>query len=105
MDFAHGGAEQGVHIANAGANWQIAVFGFAGMRTAMESDTFTLEPKLPAEWSRLSFPVRWKGKQLKINIDKSSVAITNLGEASVRIKVYETVATVLPGETETISWG
>ena len=39
LDVEHGGAENGIHIAAAGANWQVAVLGFAGMATAMERGT------------------------------------------------------------------
>ncbi len=47
LDLASGGAAEGVHIAGAGINWQMVVFGFAGMKTALASPHFSLAPRLP----------------------------------------------------------
>jgi kojibiose phosphorylase len=102
LDVEHGGAAQGIHIANAAALWQTVVFGFAGMRTAMQAEVLTLAPRLPAAWKRLAFPVAWKGGRVGVEITADGVVVTNRGR--------ETLGVCVNGETreleggETASW-
>ncbi len=89
LDFQHGGAAEGVHIAGAGVNWQMAVFGFAGLITAMNSDVFCLNPQLPPSWRRLAFPVVWHHLPLYVDICRGQVRVLNRGEGALPIRVYE----------------
>lgn len=84
----NGGAEEGIHIAAQGINWQMAVFGFGGMRTAMQAEHLTLSPRLPEQWGRLAFPVIWKGQRAYIDADHSGVTITNRSERDLKVRVY-----------------
>lgn len=99
IDVENGGAGQGIHIANAGATWMVAVMGFGGMRSAMETETFTLAPELPVLWTKLSFPVVWQGTPLAVEIRPGDARITNRGEKSVRVSVRGREKEVAPGET------
>ena len=58
----------GVHIAALGANWMVAVLGFAGL--AARSDGISLDPILPSAWRKMAFAVQWCGRSLKIQIDQ-----------------------------------
>jgi len=60
------GAKEGIHIANCGGLWQLVVFGFAGMRSAMDSDELVFEPHLPKHWKSLSIPIKFRGKVERI---------------------------------------
>ena len=104
LDLAHHGAAEGIHIAGAGANWQIAVNGFAGMGTAMESDIFTLRPRLPATWTRLAFPVIWQGCPLFVEITREDCAVTNRGETDLPAEIAGQSLTILAGETVSIAY-
>lgn len=97
LDIEHGAVGEGIHIAAAGANWQIAVMGFAGMATALDSQVLTLNPKLPAAWSRLAFPIIWKRVPMHVDIDKENCSITNGGPEPVQAVVSGQEVTV-PGE-------
>ncbi len=88
LDVAHGGAAEGIHIANAAAVWQMAVLGFAGMRTAMQSDTLTLRPRLPEAWTRLAFPIVWKGCPAYVDANHKGVTVTNRGAEPLAVTVY-----------------
>jgi len=101
LDVAHGGAAEGIHIAGCGANWQIAVFGFAGMATAMASESFTLAPRLPAGWRRLAFPVVWRGIRLRVDITPGGCAVRNLGSAELPVCVWNETRRVAGGQTVT----
>ncbi|HPF37989.1 MAG TPA: glycosyl hydrolase family 65 protein [Phycisphaerae bacterium] len=81
LDVAHGGASEGVHIANAGAVWQMVVLGFAGMQSPMETNKLTLDPNPPAHWSRIRFPLCWRGARYDVQIEGDRTEVTNLGES------------------------
>lgn len=85
LDLRHGGASEGIHIASSGANWQIAVFGFAGVMSAMGADTLTLNPKLPNAWTKLAFPFVWKGTPCYIEITKDACLVTNNGQENLTV--------------------
>ena len=103
LDVAHGGAAEGIHIAGAGANWQVAVFGFAGMRTAAQAEVLTFRPRLPAAWSRLAFPVVWKGCPVAVEIVPTGTTVANRGGRPLTVRVNEEERTIPPGETSV--WG
>ncbi|MCG3148687.1 MAG: Kojibiose phosphorylase [Verrucomicrobiae bacterium] len=101
LDLAHGGAAQGIHIANAGASWLVAVLGFAGMGTALWHDALTLRPRLPERWKRLAFPVVWKGCAAAVDISPAGTTITNRGSQPLPVNVNGTARTIAPNAKET----
>jgi kojibiose phosphorylase len=103
FDVARGGAAAGIHIACAAANWQAAVFGFAGMVTAMQTETLTLRPRLPEGWTRLAFPVVWKGSRVFVDVRESSVSVANRDDTPLDVCVDGATRTVQAGET--VSFG
>ena len=60
----------GVHIAALGGLWQAAVFGFAGL--SLGADAMGLDPRLPANWRALGFQAHWRGRLVRIDIDRVS---------------------------------
>lgn len=71
----------GIHIATQGGLWQAAVMGFGGVRA--EGDTLRIDPRLPGEWGRLRFVVRWRGARIAVTTDgRTSEADT---DARVRL--------------------
>ncbi|MBE5907776.1 MAG: glycoside hydrolase family 65 protein [Lachnospiraceae bacterium] len=68
MDPMKRGAEEGIHIANCGGLWQLVVLGFAGMKSAMESDDVIFEPHLPSGWERIELPVMRHGLRERYEI-------------------------------------
>jgi trehalose/maltose hydrolase-like predicted phosphorylase len=74
----------GVHIAALGGLWMMTVFGFAGL--SFREDGVGLDPKLPPGWERLAFPIQWRGRRLRIEIDGARVAATL--EAGEPMTVY-----------------
>ncbi len=68
-----GNAEDGIHAASAGGLWQAAAFGFAGLR--LSDDSYTITPRLPKHWRRLSFKFNQHGKQHVVDIRKGGDAL------------------------------
>jgi alpha,alpha-trehalose phosphorylase len=73
LDDSHGNAGDGVHVAAAAAVWSILVMGFAGFR---DWDGFTLDPRLPAQLSRLAFRLRLGPATVAVELTHQQVALT-----------------------------
>ena len=97
LDISHGGAAEGIHIANAAASWMVAVLGFAGIGTAMETEMLTLRPALPQTWKRLAFHLVWKGTPLEVELTGETATVTNHGEGSLSVRIQDAVHRVAPG--------
>jgi kojibiose phosphorylase len=89
LDDRMGNAAMGIHMAAAGGLWQAAVMGFGGVRP--EADRLRIQPRLPASWSRLAFPIRWRGtlvrlavRQSELEIELESAATVALGDRAPR---------------------
>jgi alpha,alpha-trehalose phosphorylase len=65
-DVAAGEPSDGVHIASAAGVWSALVFGFGGVRDFRGQLSF--EPRLPHEWKSLSFSLRFRDRQVRIDL-------------------------------------
>lgn len=66
LQDVRGNAGDGIHAASAGGLWQAIAFGFAGLR--VQDDGFTLHPRLPEHWTRLSFHFYLNGEQHTVDL-------------------------------------
>lgn len=71
LDDYHGNTKDGIHAANMAGTWMCVVNGFAGMRAY--EDGLYFNPYLPEEWEGYSFKVTYKGRVIKVEVDKSEV--------------------------------
>lgn len=60
------GAEDGIHIANCAALWQMAVFGFVGLKPGYQAEEPKICPRLPDMVQGIRTKIWWKGKQMEI---------------------------------------
>ncbi len=74
LDDTLGNAAGGVHIATLGGLWQVVVFGFAGL--SLCPDGLRLDPHLPKSLRRLGFPVRWRGRQVRVDLQHAPLMST-----------------------------
>jgi trehalose/maltose hydrolase-like predicted phosphorylase len=75
----HVGAEGGIHIAALGGIWMLAVFGFAGL--SLREDGIAIDPHFPAGWGNMTFKVQWRGRGVKVGIDRARRAVEATLEA------------------------
>ncbi len=68
-----GNTGDGMHIASAGGTWQVLVNGFGGLRVLGGRVTFT--PWLPPEWEGIRFRVRWRGRPIRVTVDRGHVEL------------------------------
>lgn len=68
-------SNDGIHAASIAGIWQSTVFGFGGVR--MLNGKLRINPRLPKEWSVLSFVINWHGERLSIKVTDKDMQIIN----------------------------
>jgi trehalose/maltose hydrolase-like predicted phosphorylase len=76
-------AADGVHLATMGGLWQAAVMGFGGLQA--ESEGVRIDPRLPSEWDRLAFSIRWRGARLGIEVEGKSLSLNVEAQTGVAL--------------------
>ena len=73
-DYNHE-VDEGLHITSMGGTWMSVIYGFGGMR--IKEGLLSFEPHLPDNWEALSFKILYRGRILKIHINRERVTIDN----------------------------
>jgi alpha,alpha-trehalose phosphorylase len=69
----HHNASDGVHVASAGGVWSALVSGFGGMRD--HAGELSFDPRLPASWPSLSFPLQWHRSATQVTITAGELRV------------------------------
>jgi alpha,alpha-trehalose phosphorylase len=69
----HHNAADGVHVASAGGVWTALVSGFGGMRD--HDGLLSFDPRLPADWPELAYPLQWHGSALMITVTRDALRV------------------------------
>ncbi|MFK3678312.1 glycoside hydrolase family 65 protein [Microbacterium sp. NPDC090218] len=90
----HHNAADGVHVASAGGVWTALVCGFGGMRDYAGDLSF--DPRLPADWPSLSFPLQWQGSTIQVTVTRDELRVQVRSGPPVPFSVRDTayIATV-----------
>jgi trehalose/maltose hydrolase-like predicted phosphorylase len=97
LDLEPPAASEGVHAGCAGACWQVAVLGFAGLRTRMQSEILCVEPRLPRTWSAVRFPFVWEGQSLRVAVERDRVTIEHEGDRVLPARIAGRLQELAPG--------
>ena len=73
LDDLTGSSAGGLHLATMGGLWQALAFGFGGIRP--QGETLLVDPRLPTSWNALEFALRFRGRHLRLRIDRSGVTV------------------------------
>lgn len=74
LENPRGNAGDGIHAASCGGTWQAVVLGFGGLEAT--SDGWSVNPKLPAHWSRLAYRFVHGGEVVRVEIANSNGTYT-----------------------------
>ncbi|WP_207208037.1 glycoside hydrolase family 65 protein [Xylanivirga thermophila] len=89
-------SDMGIHSAAMGGIWQCVVMGFGGVRIV--GDDLYISPRLPKEWSDISFPLVWRGNPMRVTVSQDDVVVENMGKDAVSIFIYDTKTSILAGQ-------
>lgn len=67
----------GLHFANFGGTWQVAVFGFGG--ASFNDGKLIVTPKLPQAWNGMTYHLICHGVTVEVKITKTTVTVTAQG--------------------------
>ncbi len=73
----------GVHVATMGGLWQAIVNGFGGIRPSR--DRLLVDPRIPASWTSLEIPVRFRQSQVRVRATGDRMDITARPSARVQV--------------------
>lgn len=78
MELVRRGAEDGIHIANCGALWQMAVQGFMGMLPAYQENQLRFEPHMPSFIKSMETVIVWRGRKYKVHVQGEKVSVQEI---------------------------
>jgi len=76
LDDYNNEVAEGLHITSMGGTWMSVVYGFGGMK--VHEDLLEFDPLLPPSWEGLSFTILYRGRTLKLSLEKKKATIHNL---------------------------
>ncbi|PLR86840.1 family 65 glycosyl hydrolase [Bacillus canaveralius] len=85
LDNYNNDTEDGLHITSMTGSWLAIVQGFAGMRTANE--TLSFAPFIPNAWDRYSFNIIYRSHEIKVEVTKDEVIISQRG-SELQLSLY-----------------
>lgn len=78
--------QSGLHFANFGGTWQIAVMGFAGLN--MDNGVLKLNANLPKQWKSMRFRLHYKDSLLRVSIQADQVTVEIEQQGQQELKIY-----------------
>jgi alpha,alpha-trehalose phosphorylase len=92
----HHNTDDGVHVASAGGVWSTIVAGFGGMRDT--GGRISFDPRLPAQWRALSFPLTVAGTRVRFTLSADALAAEVEEGGELEFSVHGEAWTVRRGE-------
>ncbi|OJF90300.1 glycoside hydrolase family 65 protein [Alkalibacterium sp. 20] len=92
LDNYNNDTEDGLHITSMSGGWLSIVQGFAGMRTLTGELSF--DPYCPEKWDGYEFKLKYRGRLIKVNVDKENVEFTLQEGDALDITLYGETVTV-----------
>jgi len=86
LNDVQGNTDKGMHIASCGGNWQTLIRGFGG--AVVTDGRLSISPRVPREWKRMRYSLRWRGALLRVDATPSSVVVRNDGPAPVSLEIF-----------------
>ena len=85
LDNYNRNTREGLHVTSIAMAWANIVYGFAGLRS--DGDGLRFAPRLPQRWNRLTFSIVYRGRVIKVCMQKDRTAFRLEGEP-LEIMIY-----------------
>jgi maltose phosphorylase len=86
LDDYNNEVNEGLHITSMGGTWMSVVHGFGGMR--IREGLLSFDPMLPLNWEELTFKILFRGRTVKININRKRASLENLEGDGMNLYLY-----------------
>ena len=86
LDNYNRNTREGLHVTSIAMAWANIVYGFAGLRS--DGDLLCFAPQMPERWKQLEFSVLYRGRVIRIRMEKEGTLFrVNAGEP-VNVQIY-----------------
>ncbi|MGM0497566.1 MAG: glycoside hydrolase family 65 protein [Bacteroidota bacterium] len=86
LDDYNNEVAEGCHVTSMAGTYMSVVEGFGGMR--IKNNELHFEPFIPEQWNLFSFIIKYRGRQLKVEVDKENTTIYNLSGDSIKLFLF-----------------
>ncbi|TVR80402.1 MAG: glycoside hydrolase family 65 protein [Saprospirales bacterium] len=93
---------EGLHITSMAGTWMSVVKGFGGMR--IKNDAIHLDPLIPEHWKECNFNVFFRGANIKVSINHSTVEVCNNAEEEAKVVLFDREYLLKKGEKAELSY-
>jgi alpha,alpha-trehalase len=97
-DVQGGTTAEGIHVGAMAGTVDLVQRCYSGLE--LRADGLAFDPELPAELSRLAFPMRYRGQRLQVTLTRSALElqVANDIDLAIPVAVDHTTRTLAPGE-------
>ena len=92
LDNYNRNTREGLHVTSIAMAWANIVYGFAGLRS--DGDGLRLAPRLPSRWKQLTFTILYRGRLIRIRMEKATTGLKLLSGGPISLFVYGKPCTV-----------
>ena len=86
LDNYNRNTREGLHITSIAMAWANIVYGFAGLRS--DGDTLRFAPRLPDRWREVRFAVAYRGRVIRVAMDREKTLFTLESGEKMTLRVY-----------------
>ena len=87
LDNYNRNTREGLHITSIALAWINIVYGFAGLRS--DGEMLRFAPKLPERWKALTFSVLYRGRVIRIRMEKEKTGFRLTQGEPLSLKIYD----------------
>ena len=87
LDNYNRNTREGLHITSIALAWINIVYGFAGLRS--DGDVLRFAPRLPERWSRLTFSILYRGRVIRVRMEKGQTAFALAQGDPLTLQIYD----------------
>lgn len=102
LDDMQKNTKDGLHMANMAGAWMTIVHGFAGFRAV--DGMIYFKPVLPKQLKGYQFTIKYRGKKLKIEVDKQGISYELLSPGKLRLTHFKRQAMVVENQKLYFEW-
>ena len=92
----HNNTKHGIHTANMGGCYMAVVNGFACLRVT--ENGISLNPALPGNWKGYRFKFVYRGRLIKVMVDRKNVSVEILSGDELTVRLYDREVSLKPGK-------